>query len=75
MAVPPSLLHTSAAFFLVAFLSYTAAAFDVTTTPFDQGFTTLYGESNILRSSRDDSVRLHLNQFSGKQSTLSDHHP
>nr|GLL40815.1 probable xyloglucan endotransglucosylase/hydrolase protein 30 [Ipomoea trifida] len=72
MAVPPSLLHTSAAFFLVAFLSYTAAAFDVTTTPFDQGFTTLYGESNILRSSRDDSVRLHLNQFSGSGFRSSD---
>lgn len=81
ISIPPAaeglstrLLLFSAVIFL--FHAAAAAAFDVTTTPFNQGFTTLYGESNIVRSPRDDAVSLHLDRYTGsgfKSSDLYNH--
>lgn len=42
-----------------------AAAFNISTIPFTQGFTPLFGEPNIIRSDDDHSVQLHLNQYTG----------
>ncbi|XP_073060559.1 probable xyloglucan endotransglucosylase/hydrolase protein 30 [Primulina eburnea] len=71
--------HCSVSFFLVLHVlcaGFVAAAFNVSTIPFERGFTSLFGESNIIRSADDRSVQLHLNQFTGsgfKSSDLYNH--
>ncbi|CAH9095656.1 unnamed protein product [Cuscuta europaea] len=63
-------------FFVLLSCTAAAAAFNVSPTPFKQGFTTLYGESNIVRSPHDDTVSLHLDRYTGsgfKSSDLYNH--
>ncbi|XP_052192542.1 probable xyloglucan endotransglucosylase/hydrolase protein 30 [Diospyros lotus] len=53
-----------------------AAAFNITTIPFDKAFDPLFGHGNIVRSSDDKSVSLLLNQYTGsgfKSSDLYNH--
>ncbi|KAK6120762.1 hypothetical protein DH2020_045490 [Rehmannia glutinosa] len=53
-----------------------AAPFNISTINFTKGFTPLFGEPNIIPSSDDRSVRLHLNQYTGsgfKSSDLYNH--
>lgn len=69
------LLLISAAIFL-SYAAAAAAAFNVTPIAFNQGFTPLYGEPNIVRSPRDDAVSLHLDRYTGsgfKSSDLYNH--
>ncbi|GFP88569.1 probable xyloglucan endotransglucosylase/hydrolase protein 30 [Phtheirospermum japonicum] len=49
-----------------------AAAFNISTVPFSKGFSPLFGESNIVTSSNDQSVQLHLNQYTGSGFQSSD---
>ncbi|KAI3444885.1 hypothetical protein Pfo_001550 [Paulownia fortunei] len=49
-----------------------AAAFNVSTIPFTKGFSPLFGEVNILPSADDQSVQLHLNQYTGSGFQSSD---
>ncbi|KAG5538881.1 hypothetical protein RHGRI_019430 [Rhododendron griersonianum] len=51
-------------------------AFNVTTIPFNKGFSPLWGDGNVVRSSDDQSVSLVLNQYTGsgfKSSDLYNH--
>ncbi|KAG8362919.1 hypothetical protein BUALT_BualtUnG0023900 [Buddleja alternifolia] len=51
-----------------------ASIFNISTVPFTQGFSPLFGEPNIKPSTDDQSVRLHLNQYTGfKSSDLYNH--
>jgi xyloglucan:xyloglucosyl transferase len=53
-----------------------AAAFNVSTIPFSKGFSPLFGEANIITSADDQSVQIHLNQYTGsgfKSSDLYNH--
>lgn len=45
---------------------------NVPTISFKKGFTPLFGDSNLLRSSDDQSVHLHLNQYTGSGFRSSD---
>jgi xyloglucan:xyloglucosyl transferase len=64
--------------FLIIFLfllkqSLSDAAFGLSTVSFTQGFTPLFGEyGNIVQSTDDKSVNLHLNKFSGSGFKSSD---
>ncbi|KAL7120776.1 hypothetical protein ACP275_02G143400 [Erythranthe tilingii] len=62
---------------LCAAVSYAAAAaFNISNIPFSKGFSPLFGEGNIIHSQDDQSVQLHLNQFTGsgfKSSDLYNH--
>ncbi|CAI9764712.1 unnamed protein product [Fraxinus pennsylvanica] len=52
------------------------ATFRVDTVTFNKGFSYLFGEGNIIRSADDNSVQLHLNQYTGsgfKSSDFYDH--
>ncbi|KAE9459907.1 hypothetical protein C3L33_08183, partial [Rhododendron williamsianum] len=42
-------------------------AFNVTTIPFNKGFSPLWGDGNVVRSSDDQSVSLVLNQYTGQR--------
>ncbi|PIN15869.1 Xyloglucan:xyloglucosyl transferase [Handroanthus impetiginosus] len=49
---------------------------NISTIPFSKGFSPLFGESNIIPSQDDQSVQLHLNQYTGsgfKSSDLYNH--
>ncbi|KAF3621241.1 putative xyloglucan endotransglucosylase/hydrolase protein 28 [Capsicum annuum] len=51
-------------------------AFDVSTIPFNKGFSHLFGDANILHATDDNSLQLHLNQNTGsgfKSSDLYNH--
>jgi xyloglucan:xyloglucosyl transferase len=62
---------------LLIHLAYVAtAAFNVTSIPFNRGFSPLFGDGNVVRSSDDKSVSLVLNQYTGsgfKSSDLYNH--
>ncbi|KAL8500616.1 hypothetical protein ACS0TY_020264 [Phlomoides rotata] len=63
------LLHVSSCY-------ASSSSFNISTIPFAQGFTPLFGEPNIIRSSDDQSVQLHLNLNTGsgfKSSDLYNH--
>ncbi|XAR54261.1 Xyloglucan:xyloglucosyl transferase [Bertholletia excelsa] len=63
-------------FFFLHLLSSSTAAFNVTTIPFSRGFSPLFGDANVVRSSDDRKVKLVLNQYTGsgfKSSDLYDH--
>ena len=42
-----------------------AAAFNLPTIPFDEGYTPLFGDDNLVRSPDGRAVRLLLNRFTG----------
>ncbi|CAL9076457.1 unnamed protein product [Musa textilis] len=52
------------------------AAFDVTAVPFDEGFSHLFGNDNLVRSSDGRTARLTLNRYSGSGFVANDmyHH-
>ncbi|KAK4488595.1 hypothetical protein RD792_004361 [Penstemon davidsonii] len=53
-----------------------SAALNLETIPFTKGFSPLFGETNIIPSANDQSVQLHLNQYTGsgfKSSDLYNH--
>lgn len=62
---------------LVIHLAYVAtASFNVTSIPFNRGFSPLFGDGNVVRSWDDKSVSLVLNQYTGsgfKSSDLYNH--
>ncbi|XP_010276803.1 PREDICTED: probable xyloglucan endotransglucosylase/hydrolase protein 30 [Nelumbo nucifera] len=58
-----TLTHIS--FFLCISFVAAAAGFNLTTIGFDEGYTPLFGDFNILRSSDGKSVSLLLNRYSG----------
>ncbi|OAY84325.1 putative xyloglucan endotransglucosylase/hydrolase protein 30 [Ananas comosus] len=56
----------SVVFVLTALLvAVAAAAFDVPAIPFDEGYSQLFGEGNLVRSPDGRSVRIMLNRYSG----------
>ncbi|XP_052210352.1 probable xyloglucan endotransglucosylase/hydrolase protein 30 [Diospyros lotus] len=68
MDLLPSLFSSLLLFFsfsLFSFLISSAAAFNFSTITFDQGYTPLFSDFNILRSHDDKSVSLILNRLSG----------
>ncbi|XP_059633737.1 probable xyloglucan endotransglucosylase/hydrolase protein 30 [Cornus florida] len=56
----------------LSLLLHLCYALNVTTIPFNEGFSPLFGESNIIRSSDDKSVNLLLNQYTGSGFKSSD---
>ncbi|KAL1535860.1 putative xyloglucan endotransglucosylase/hydrolase protein 30 [Salvia divinorum] len=69
--------HMPAAFLLLHVLCLCishAAAFNISIIPFTQGFTPLFGESNLIPSQDDRSVQLHLTQYTGSGFRSSDHY-
>lgn len=58
-------------FFHVCFIT-ADAALNVSTIPFSDGFSHLFGEGNILHATDDKSLQLHLNQRTGKKKNLYD---
>ena len=42
-----------------------AAPFNLTTIPFDEGFNTLFGDGNLVRSPDGNGVRLLLDKYTG----------
>ncbi|XAR63333.1 Xyloglucan:xyloglucosyl transferase [Bertholletia excelsa] len=61
---------------LLRLLHAAVAAFNITTVPFSQVFSPLFGHNNIIRSSDDKSISLVLNQYTGsgfKSSDLYNH--
>lgn len=51
---------------LISCVAYAAAALNIPATiPFTKGFSPLFGEGNIIPSADDQSVQLHLNQYTG----------
>ncbi|KAK6162750.1 hypothetical protein DH2020_002591 [Rehmannia glutinosa] len=53
-------------------VAHGAAAFKTSTVPFSKGFSPLFGETNIIPSKDDQSVQLHLNQYTGSGFQSSD---
>ncbi|GMJ12530.1 xyloglucan endotransglucosylase/hydrolase 30, xyloglucan endotransglycosylase 4 [Hibiscus trionum] len=52
-------------FFFCCFIRFAAAAFNVTTLSFDEGYTPLFGDANLVRSPDGQSVRLLLDVYTG----------
>ncbi|KAI4328023.1 hypothetical protein L6164_020420 [Bauhinia variegata] len=51
---------------IIFFFSSTNAAFNnITTIPFNDGYSPLFGDDNVVRSPDGNGVRLHLDRFSG----------
>ncbi|KAL6495625.1 putative xyloglucan endotransglucosylase/hydrolase protein 30 [Orobanche gracilis] len=53
-------------------LAYAAGFNNISTVPFSKGFSPLFGEANIISSSDDRSVKLHLNRYTGSGFQSSD---
>ncbi|KAG9459785.1 hypothetical protein H6P81_004293 [Aristolochia fimbriata] len=68
--VPGLLLLLSLPFFLASF----ALAFNVSTIGFDEGYTPLFGDGNLVRSSDGKSVRLLLDRYTGSGFISSDYY-
>ncbi|KAL3832988.1 hypothetical protein ACJIZ3_007724 [Penstemon smallii] len=61
---------------LLGHVAFVSAALNLETIAFSKGFSPLFGETNIIPSSNDQSVQLHLNQYTGsgfKSSDLYNH--
>ncbi|KAL6575586.1 putative xyloglucan endotransglucosylase/hydrolase protein 30 [Orobanche hederae] len=59
-------------FLLLLQVAYAAGFRNISTVPFSKGFSPLFGEANIISSSDDLSVQLHLNRFTGSGFQSSD---
>jgi len=46
--------------------SFVNAAFDLATIPFNDGFSPLFGDNNVVRSADGNGVKLLLDRFTGK---------
>ncbi|CAL0331602.1 unnamed protein product [Lupinus luteus] len=57
------LLSLSPLFFI--FFTFTNAAFDLATIPFNDGFSPLFGDANVVRTSDDNGVKLLLDRYTG----------
>lgn len=57
--------------FLLGAATVTASGFNVTTLAFDEGYSHLFGEGNLVRSPDGRTVRLVLNRYSGDYSSPS----
>ena len=51
---------------LFIFFGFTNAAFDLATIPFNDGYSPLFGDGNVVRSDDGNGVRLLLDRFTGK---------
>lgn len=64
MGIPP-LSSTLLCCFFLSFLVASALSFNVSRLSFEDGFSPLFGDANLVRSSDRKSVRLLLNRFTG----------
>lgn len=51
---------------LILVFSYVNAAFDLATIPFNDGYSPLFGDSNVVRSEDGNGVQLRLDRYTGK---------
>lgn len=65
-------MPTTALFILALWSIDVSSAFNVTTLAFDEGYSHLFGDKNMVRSSDGRGVRLHLNQYTGSGFVSSD---
>lgn len=60
-------------FFFSWFSGFTFAAFNLTTLSFDEGYSPLFGDGNLVRSPDGHSVRLLLDVYTGDEEYVSNH--
>lgn len=52
--------------FSIFLFTFTNAAFDLATIPFNDGYSHLFGDGNVVRSSDGNGVKLLLDRYTGK---------